>query len=374
MPARIGFLLPRSTEFSSMAFDLLDGLRTHLRLTGHDDCQVFTQNAGFGEDAGAVYTAAERLVMENDVQLIIAYATSLNAELLYPLADTTGRPILFVDAGMEFFDAPPNPNCYHITLQGLEACVRIAKKASENGKAIFSATSFLDGGYRSIWAFEKGLQPAGSSFSGHFVGHYQPAEFTLAPLTAQLATGQSDAVLASFSSYLNQLFLTKLKNEPETTRSLPFYCAPFMADESLLQSVPFPGGTFHTLVPWATSLTNAANDEMLATILAEKKKTANLFHLLGWEAATAAKQILEHGIISLAGWSYESPRGTVTFHPETHCAYAPLSSGFIVAGENGNCTLQFTGTEPVSADDHRKLFFMKPDEGYSRWRNNYFCI
>lgn len=374
MPARIGFLLPRSTEFPSMAFDLLDGLRTHFRLIGYGDSQLFSQNVGFGDDAGAVYAAAERMVMENDVELIIAYATSLNAEQLYPLADTTGRPILFLDAGMEFFELPPNPNCYHITLQGLEACVRLGKKAGTIGNAIFSATSFLDGGYRGVWAFEKGIETMGSSFSGHFVGHYLPAEFTLAPLTAQLAAGHSNAIVASFSSYLNQLFLAKLKDEPESTRSLPFYCSPFMADESLLQSVPFPGGTFHTMVPWATSLQNAANDEFLATILAEKKKTANLFHLLGWEAAAAAKQVLEHGISSLAGWSFESPRGTVTFHAETHCAYAPLSSGNIVAGENGNCTLQLGETEVVSADDHRKLFFMKPEEGFSRWRNNYFCI
>lgn len=374
MPARIGFLLPRSSEFPSMAFDLLDGLRTHLPLLGLDDSQVFTQNIGFGEDAGAVYSAAERLVMENDVQLIIAYATSLNAELLYPLADTTGKPFLFVDAGMEFFEMPPNPNCFHITLQGLEACVQLARQAGAVGNAIYSATSFLDGGYRSVWAFEKGLQAGGASFSGHFVSHYQPADFTLAPFTQQIASGQSQAVLASFSSYLNQLFLTKLKDEPEAARSLPFYCGPFMADETLLQTVPFPGGTYNTIVPWAASLANAANDEFLATILAEKKKKANLFHLLGWEAATAAKQILQHGVATLPGWSYESPRGTVTFHPETHCAYAPLSSGLIVAGENGNCALQLTGTAAVSADDHRKLFFMKPEEGFSRWRNNYFCI
>lgn len=374
MPARIGVLLPRSTEFPSMAFDLLDGLRTHLHLLGLGDSQLFTQNTGFGDDAGAVYAAAERLVMENDVQLIIAYATSLNAEQLYPLAGTTGRPMLFVDAGMEFFELPPDANCFHITLQGLEACVRLAKKAGATGNAVFSATSFLDGGYRSVWAFEKGLQATGSTFSGHYVSHYHPAEFTLAPFTAQLASGQSNAVVASFSSYLNQLFLTKLKDEPEAARSVPFYCSPFMADESLIQTVPFPGGTYHTIVPWATSLANAANDEFVSTILTEKKKTANLFHLLGWEAATATQQLLEHGAAGLPGWSFESPRGTVTFHPETHCAYAPLSSGFIVAGDNGNCTLQLTGTEAVSPDDHRKLFFMKPEEGFSRWRNNYFCI
>ncbi|MGL5892750.1 MAG: ABC transporter substrate-binding protein, partial [Bacteroidia bacterium] len=334
--------------------DLLDGLRTHLQLQGSGDSQIFTQNIGFGEDSGAVYIAAERMIMEHDVQLVIAYATSLNAELLYPLAETTGRSFLFLDAGMEFFEMPPNPNCFHITLQGLEACVQLARKAGSVGKAVFSATSFLDGGYRSVWAFEKGLNAEGASFSGHYVSHYQPAEFTLAPFTTQLASGQSQAVLASFSSYLNQHFLTKLKDEPETARSLPFYCGPFMADEMLLQTIPFPGGTFHTLVPWASSLQNAENEKFQQTILSEKKKKANLFHLLGWEAATAAQQILQHGAAGLSGWSYESPRGTVTFHPETHCAYAPLSSGFIAAGENGNCELQLTGTVEVNADEHRK--------------------
>jgi branched-chain amino acid transport system substrate-binding protein len=374
MPARIGILLPRSSEFPSMAFDILDGVRTHLQLLNLGDSQLFTQNIGFGDDSGVVLSAAERLVMENDVQLIIAYATSLNAELLYPLADTVGRPFLFIDAGMEFFELPPNPNCFHITLQGLEACVQLARQAANAGKSVFSATSFLDGGYRSIWAFEKGLKSADATFSGHYIGHYQPAEFTLAPFTAQVSSGQSQAILASFSSYLNQLFLTKLKDEPEAARSLPFYCGPFMADEQLLKNIPFPGGTYHTVVPWATSLSNAENAEFLQTILTEKQKQANLFHLLGWEAASAAKQLLEKGAAAMPGWSYQSPRGTVTFHPETNCAYAPLSNGYIAASANGNCELQINASAEVSADDHRKLFFMKPDEGFSRWRNNYFCI
>lgn len=374
MPARIGVLLPRSTEFPAMGFDLLDGIRTRLQLLGHGDSQFFTQNTGFGDDSSVTISAAERMIMENDVQLIIAYSTSLNAEQLYGLADTTGRPFLFIDAGMEFFELPPNPNCFHITLQGLEACVRSGAAAGNGGRTVFSASSFLDGGYRSVWAFEKGLQAAGGAFSGHSVSHYLPAEFTLAPLTQHIAGGHAQAVLASYSSYLVPLFMNRLKDEPEAARSLPFYCSPFMADETLLQPVPFPGGTFHTVVPWATSLANAANDEFLATILAEKKKKANLFHLLGWEAATAAQQLLAHGAAAMPGWSYESPRGTVTIHPETHCAFAPLYGGVIAAGASGNCELQISNTQEVSADDHRKLFFMKPEGGYSRWRNNYFCI
>jgi branched-chain amino acid transport system substrate-binding protein len=374
MHARIGFLLPRSSEFPSMGFDLLDGLRTHLQILGLGDANISTQNVGFGDDSGAVFVAAEKLIMENDAQLIIVYATSLNAEQLYPLASTTGIPFLFVDAGMEFFDLPPNPNCFHITLQGLAACESIAKKAGEEGNLVLSATSFLDGGYRSVWAFERGLQEVGSSFSGHYVSHYQPAEFTLAPFTEQLEAGNAQAVVASFSSYLNQLFLTKLKEQPDVARSLPFYCAPYMADEMMLENIAFPGGNYNTVVPWASSLANAANTVFLQTIATEKKKKANLFHLLGWEAAIAAQKIIQDGIGALAGWSYESPRGTITFHPETHCAYGPIHLGQIVSGEKGNCKLQLNGTIEISSEDHLKQFIAKPTEGYSRWRNNYFCI
>lgn len=374
MPARIGLLLPRSTEYPSMSFDLLDGFRTHLQLLGLDDCQVSTQNTGFGDDPGITNSAAEKLVMENNVDFIVAYATSLNAELLYPFADTCGRPIIFVDAGMEIFEAAPNPRCYHITLQGLESCIRLGKMAGSGKRSVLSAASFLDGGYRSNWAFSLGMESEGGFFSGHYVSHYQPAEFTLAPFTAQIATGQPQAVVAAFSTYLNTLFLTRLKDEPEAARSLPFYCSPFMADEQLLHGIPFPGGEFHTLLPWATSLENAANTEFLSTILAEKKKNANLFHLLGWEAATVAQQLLAPGTATLAGWSYDSPRGRVTIHPETHCAYAPLYSAQLMANADGNCSIHLTGTVDVTADDHRKLFFLKPEDGYSRWKNNYFCI
>jgi branched-chain amino acid transport system substrate-binding protein len=374
MQARIGFLLPRSTEFPSMSFDLLDGLRTHLSILGLSDCQIFTNNIGFGDDASLTHSAAEKLILENDVHVIVAYATSLNAETLYGLADTCSRPFLFLDAGMEVFEAAPNPHCFHLTLQGLEACVRLGKQAAEVASSVLSASSFLDGGYRSTWAFQLGLESKGGSFSGHFISHYLPAEFTMVPFTNQILQDKPQAVLASYSSYLNQLFLTKLKDEPESSHSIPFYCAPFMADEQLLESIPFPGGTLHTIVPWASSLDNPSNTQFISSILSAKKKKANLFHLLGWEAASVVQRIVSGNDSALGGWSFESPRGTVSFHPETNCAYAPLYTGFIAAGENGKSSLQIREMTEVHADDHRKLFFMRPTDGYSRWKNNYFCI
>ncbi|MBC7863449.1 MAG: hypothetical protein IAF38_10770, partial [Bacteroidia bacterium] len=105
-----------------------------------------------------------------------------------------------------------------------------------------------------------------------------------------------------------------------------------------------------------------------------KNKKPTIFHLLGWEAAQVIQQILQNGIDSVSNWSYESPRGTVTFHPETHCAYAPLYRGKIEAAENEKCKLSISEKINISADEHKKIFFSRPEGEYTRWRNNYFSI
>jgi branched-chain amino acid transport system substrate-binding protein len=374
MSIRIGFLLPRSNEYSSMGFDLLDGLRIHLRQLGLEDAKVITSNIGQGDDPLVTYTAAEKLILEDDVQLILAYATSLNAELLYSLADNSGKPFLFLDPGMEFHEALPNPLCRYISLQGLIACYELGKQAGSGQQKVIASSSFLDGGYRGSLALYNGLISVGGSISGNHVTQFSEADFTLEPLGQLIETTDSDSITASFSSYYCGFFMKHLQGSDEKLRSLPFYCTPFMADEQLLPAIPFPGGTFHTIVPWATSLNNPANKLFLEAINQEKNKTANIFHLLGWEAATVVQKIISDGISSVDDWTFESPRGLVQFHPETNVTFAPLYIGQIEAGTTGECTLVIKETMPITPEQHRQLFFSKPEEGYSRWKNNFLCI
>jgi branched-chain amino acid transport system substrate-binding protein len=373
MPAKIGLLLPRSTEFPAMSFDLLDGFRLNCKRMGLD-IQVFTENIGFGEDAEATHARAEQLVMQHDVDMICAYATSLNAEALYPFAETTNKPILFFDPGVELFEMPPHRLCRHITLQGLMACDHLGKRAAEGNRKVIIASSFLDGGYRSSWTISEAIAREGGSVAGHFVSLYKDAEFTIAPLIQLMQNSGAQAVTAAFSSYLDMLFMNALNAAGEPALQLPFYCMPFMADEQVLNELKFPGGTFHTIVPWARSLDNAVNNEFIHTVKKEKNKSANIFHLLGWEAAQCAAQITAQGIDKLNDWSYESPRGTVQFHPDTHTAFAPLYNGQITGDASGKCQLAISSSFNVTADEHKRLHFAKPLETYSRWKNNYLCI
>jgi len=373
MPLKIGLLLPRSTEYPAMSFDLLDGFRLNLKRLGVD-FQLSTENIGFGEDPEQTHARAEKLVIQDDVDFIVAYSTSLNAEALYAFADSTNKQILFLDAGMEIFEAPPHRLCRHLTLQGLSACRVLAEQAAQGGRSVICSSSFLDGGYRSSWVFHETVNRLGGSISGHFVSHYTEAEFTVAPLVDMIQNSGAQAVLASFSSYLDALFMKGIREAGAPAKQLPFYCGPFMADEQLLPGIPFPGGEFQTVVPWSITLDNAENKLFVETLQKGKNKSANIFHLLGWEAARAAERIAAQNIAALDGWSFESPRGTVTFHPETHTAYAPLYRGRIEAGAQGECMLKIESTAEVTPDEHRAMHLSRPEGQYSRWKNNFFCI
>lgn len=373
MHARIGILLPRSTDYPAMGYNITDGLRLHLQQKGITP-EFFMENIGYGEDAKLTYSVAEKLFLSQNIEVLILYSTSFNAEPLYPLANALQKPVIILDAGMQLPGSAASPHCYHITLQGVHACRIAGQMAGKGSKKVLMATSFYDGGYRGPYSYDRGLSEAGGSVCANFVSAYKIAEFNIASYMDHLQHAGAESVAACFSSYLAELFFKALHQHNSAAVPLPFYCSPFMAEEQLLENCQYPGGTFYAVVPWGRSLQNKVQENFLHTIAAEKSKPANIFHLLGWEAADVVQQLLQEGVASLAHFSWESPRGTVAFHPATHYTYAPLYEGMIIGDENGKCRLRITGSNTVSAEEHLKVMTDIPKGVVSGWTNNYLCI
>jgi branched-chain amino acid transport system substrate-binding protein len=373
MSTRIGVLLPRSTDYPAMGFDMLDGLKLSLKKLGHTDVQFVTENIGFGEDTALNYSRGEKMLLQDDVALIVAYSSVGNAQPLYDLAEISGRPLIFTDAGMSLPEAYPHPLAYHLSLQGYHACRVSGEMAGEGARKVLMATSFYDGGYRGTFGAVRGIDAKSGSVCGNYISGYKVSEFTIDSYNELLASSGAQAVMANFSTYLAELFLNALAAAGPKTVPLPFYCSAFMTEEQILSRCDFPGGTFNAVLPWHSQL-GGENETFTALIQKEKNKTANIFHLLGWEAGIAANRLLSEGAVSLKGWSYESPRGTVTIHPETNHSYAPLYNASIIAGENGKCRLQPGAAIPVDAATHARWLLDLPDQVISGWKNNYFCI
>src|ERR1043166_950 len=116
---RVGLLLPRSTDYPAMGYDILDALKYNLKKRGNESVQFFSENIGFGEDAAVNYAKAEKLFLQDDADIVIVYSNSINAEALYQLAETLNKPLIILDAGMQTPLSPVSSHCYHISLQGV---------------------------------------------------------------------------------------------------------------------------------------------------------------------------------------------------------------------------------------------------------------
>jgi branched-chain amino acid transport system substrate-binding protein len=372
---RIGVLLPRSTDYPSIGFDILDGLRSYFKQAGKE-VQFISENIGYGDDSALNYSRAEKLILQDEVQLVIAYSNPRNAEPFYSLSNSTQRPFILLDAGVQHPEVMQQPYAFHISLQGMEAAYISGWKAAEGGKNILKATSFYDGGYRAPWAVAKGVEENNGKICGNYVSPFKIADFNIGEYMDLLQSSGAEAVCASFSTYLAELFMSALKQNGAKAVSLPFYCSSFMAEEQLLHKMEFPGGTFNTVIPWSSLLQNEAQHLFMETIKTEKKKTATIFHLLGWEAGIVTAHLLESETIApdaLKNWSFESPRGKQTFHPDTHYSYGPLYNASIVEGEAGKCALVLHEPMPADAGLHTSLLTARL-ENTSDWKNNYLCI
>ncbi|MFT3827590.1 MAG: ABC transporter substrate-binding protein [Chitinophagaceae bacterium] len=375
MPFTIGLLLPRSNEYPALGIDVMHGLRSYLQLQQRQDIAIVTENIGYGELPAVNYAKAELLILQHNVDVVIAYCHSSNAELLYPLAEASGKTFLFVDPGMQLPSCDPGENCYHISLQGVHACRIAGFLAGEQQRRVLMATSFYDGGYRGPWECSRGLEASGGSVCGNYVSNFREAEFTIAPYMQLLQNSGAQSVAACFSAKMSQLFFKALKEESNRSAvSLPFYCSPFMAEEQWLAKCEFPGGDFLAIVPWATSVQYDVSKVFTNSIQQGKNKTPNLFHVLGWEAAIVALQAIDNETVSLSGFSYQGPRGTVTIDPDTHYTYAPLYKGAITADEQGKCVLNIHEIIPVTNTEHAQVMSDRPSMAASGWRNNYLCM
>ncbi|NML22095.1 ABC transporter substrate-binding protein [Pseudoflavitalea sp. G-6-1-2] len=374
MNKTIGILLPRSGEYPAMGFDILAGLKAGLAAAGLNAYNLETANIGFGEDPAVNYACAEKILLQHDVQAIICYSNFFNAEPLYALATATGKPFIFLDAGMQLMTAPKNDYCFHISLQGVHACSIAGARAATGNRRVLMATSFYDGGYRGPWGYHVSIEEAGGSICGNYVSTYKKADFTIQPYMELLQQTSPEGIAACFSSYLAELFFDALKQAGEKATSIPFYCSPFMAEEALLGKCTFPGGTFHAFVPWYSSIENEQQQAFAAAIKNGADKNPNLFSLLGWEAATVLQQLNQEGRASLSGFSYQSPRGAVTIHADTNHTYAPVYYGMIVPDQHGKCSWQYHETIPIDSTMHLRYLIAGEDHMITGWKNNYFCI
>jgi len=384
MEQKIGFLLPRSTFYQSISFDLYEGLRSGLKQQGREDIRIITENIGYGADKQVCYRAAEKLLMEENVAVVVAYIGHRAAQLLRPLFLATNKILIVLDAGANLPDEWSEcPNIIYHSLQNSLGAFLSAKRAVKDGhKQGGMVTGYYDGGYLQTLAIFNGFELAGGTICFNHATGYLKEEFTMLPLIKELENFPNAAFLSIFSCEFTQWYFEQLK-QYFNDKNVFVYLNPFSLEETMLDKAIYPGKNMKGIASWSRHLKSAENQLFINT-LEETNKTPNLFSLISWESThiiikvldllKAHKNNIQEISEDLKSFEFEGPRGKVQFHSKMNTTIAPLYEATVMSDDKAMCVLQIDSKIETIADEFEKLLGQPLDEVKSAWYNSYVCI
>jgi len=380
----IGILLPRSTFYDTMSYDLFQGLKAGIRSMGNDNIRITTENIGFGADKQQCYRGAEKLLLEENASVVIAYIGHRTAQLLRPLFLAANRLLIVLDAGASLPQEWPScPSIFYLSLQNALGAWLAGTMAVEEGHlAGGMVTGYYDGGYLHTYSISKSFEQAGGTIRFNHATGYTDDDFSMKPLTAHLEENPESALLSLFSGDFLQWYFREVK-ENLIPNTAPIYLSPFGMDENVLEVSDFPNNKVRGIAAWSKTIKTQPNQNFCVA-MEEASRTPNLFSLLGWESAIVASTALsladstKNNISEMAealhDFTFESPRGTISFDPKTNTSIAPLYKASVASSLQGKCILQIEEMVSNTKESFQSMAGEDLNGAYSSWYNSYTCI
>ena len=381
---KIGLLLPRSDAHPGVGLDFMNGLKGFLKQQElNTQIQFFSENIGFGAVEKEVYEKAEKLLIIDDADILVAYIDEKVLTVLRPLLNASGKLMIVVNPGANYpLEWALQPNIINLTLQHAFLCWLTGASAGkvENANALM-ATTFYDCGYLHTAAMVKNFVKAGGNITFNYVNNQRYDDtFHVNELTGFLSANKDTNNLLCAFDDLPAALLYKQLNQFEHAERLHLFVSPMMLEQKALQNLQ-QGFRFSVrgYVPWLASMENEANKKFTDCYSRQTKRPAGIFSLLGWETGMLLEQIFVHSKASYADGAaiaqtltkikIDSPRGLLQLDTATHYYLSPAGKFVIKSGTSA--------MKPEWISDYEnewKAFVKEPTTGLaSGWTNTYLC-
>jgi branched-chain amino acid transport system substrate-binding protein len=376
----IGILYPRSNAHPELMVDYMDGIKTALKQQGIDkNVQLFSESIGFGGSEKEVYEKAEKLLLLEKVDIIVAYIDLRVAPFLEPLMTKEGKLLVIVNPGANHPDSwVPQEGTLYLTLQHafLSWLSGSLVQKMENKNGIY-ATTFYDCGYIHGASMLRAFTTDGGTILFNYINNQAYDKFDIDQLAAFLATINDPTNLLCVMNALPASLFYKLLNELPNADKLNLFVSPMMLQEAALKDI---GDGFKFSIdgylPWMLSQENAPNKAFVAFYNEQVKHEPSIFSLLGWETGLVLKEIIQSGttdrkkiINDLTTIKIDSPRGALKLDAPTNHFIAPIHKCAVM---NNSSKFKTEWLEDINAE--WKIFTALPSEGPSSgWSNTYLC-
>lgn len=379
-------MLPSSTLYPSIGFDFLDGLKSCLEFYQVPDCRFAVYSIGYGLKDEEIRLQAEKLFLQDQADMVVAFADHRVVSLLDKLASSAGKLLVVTNGGANYPEKGYVPghviqhslnNNLYAHLTGILCGASIP---DGEDKSVIACTSYYDGGYRHTHAMESGLESTGGYITYRYVGHFKKEAFTIAPLDEHLQSKSGPhRLLCSYSGDVARFFFEQLM-PLQKKYALELYGSPMMFDKTpgdYSSDQPWPQN-LRGYTGWFPELDNEKNREFKNYFLQAKAKEPNLFSLQGWEVAlllaSAWQKLQEKKTVTavvkeIRSETFNSPRGELRLQPDnmvTGPAY------LVSIAEDGSLVIE--DTVEHTDESYGKMLTGIPDTPSSSWLNTYLCI
>ncbi len=381
---KIGVLYPRSNAHPDITADFVEGIKfalNHYQL--NNNVQLIMESIGFGGNEKEVYEKAEKILILEAADILVAYIDLRVISLLEPLLHSTGKLMVVVNPGANYPENwVPQPNIIFLTLRHSFLCwlTGLLAAKNKNGSAAL-ATSFYDAGYLHTAAITKSFINNGGNILFNYVNNNLYNEtFEITALTDFLSSQKETGnLLCVFDVKPASLFYDRL-NKYEKSSRLHLFASPMMLEQKAWEeAVSGFNFSIEGYLPYYAASENKTNAEFRNIFATQTKREASLFALLGWETALIIQEIINNckdkyadgASIKdyLASIVIASPRGNLKMDKETHYFIAPVYKGTI---ENNATDILIT--PEYSSEEEWERFVANPVIGPSSgWTNTYLC-
>ncbi|MEK7226601.1 MAG: hypothetical protein AAB221_13090, partial [Bacteroidota bacterium] len=117
----IGVLLPGSTLYPSIGMDFLQGIRSCIKFHQYPPVDIQVQAINFGLKNDEIYAAAEKFLLVNNADVVVAYAGDYHAEKLSPLFAAAGKLLMIANGGANY--PVYNERITHTLFHSLNDCL-----------------------------------------------------------------------------------------------------------------------------------------------------------------------------------------------------------------------------------------------------------
>ncbi|NNE26625.1 MAG: ABC transporter substrate-binding protein [Saprospiraceae bacterium] len=377
MDLKVGILLPRSDMFPTLAMDFLNGLKLALKKSQITNMPNFViESIGNAADQ-LVIKAAEKMILQEEVDLTIAFCGEHQLKDLNALFSAYKKPLLHIDLGGHVQKKEiVSPYVLHHTLNLWQSAYAAGVYAANKfGIKAAIAASFYDGGYHLTHGFVSGFTDSGGEIECFYVG---PMDYKNEPFDNMInKVSEADAdVLFTLFSFKEGNKIFEILSQSELNGKLPIMAIPLMTDERM-NTRNYKLLDVYSAASWAfddeTDRMRSFNTEYTD----HYKDEPNIIGLLGYETGLIMDTALQHNAsIPLQIGEYmrtqhiNSPRGTFSFNSYNE----PHVDIFKIRKFNFN-EIKYHNTviDTMELSYIDKLYTKFESLPASSWKNPYIC-